>query len=478
MRVLRWLVLGLLALGLVRGVRRRAWSGRTVASSRTRSRGDPLLADRRDLSRGVPGRLAPLTRDSLDRAPRRRAAPAPAGSSTRCTAPGSRRDGAGAGARRRLAHLHAAGLGLVRPGRARRRRGRRLRPLRPAGLPPRPRGLSHRTGGRPTPWRSPPCGSSPSTPAAASPACSSRAWPPTSPGAASARSRRSPGARPERGHPLPDPGGLPARRRLHDGARRTRARPGCGSTCAPRPSGARTSSRRRSTACWAADARSAPCTGRTPPRDVVRRSAHGRRRAPDRPPRRGGPRARVVRRTARLATGDDAYRRVTGSPTASPTSPSAPPSPSAARSDAGTDPADARLRGGPRARRDGRWPACGSAPPVDTASTRSRTTGRLAVAWSPCRPVHYVVRARNQPSWGATGTARGLRRAAQGHRPHLRLRRHDHGGDAHAQDTLPAAALRRPVGARGDQLDQAERDEDPQGHGGRRHERLLVAGRT
>jgi hypothetical protein len=26
---------------------------------------------------------------------------------------------------------------------------------------------------------------------------------------------------------------------------------------------------------------------------------------------------------------------------------------------------------------------------------------KTAVAWSPCRPVHYVVRAKNQPSWGA-----------------------------------------------------------------------------
>jgi hypothetical protein len=34
--------------------------------------------------------------------------------------------------------------------------------------------------------------------------------------------------------------------------------------------------------------------------------------------------------------------------------------------------------------------------------------GRTGVAWSPCRPIHYVVRTRNQPAWGATALRTAL----------------------------------------------------------------------
>jgi len=103
---------------------------------------------------------------------------------------------------------------------------------------------------------------------------------------------------------------------------------------------------------------------------------------------------------ARLATGDPAYRTVPSS-TASSGSPSAAPSPSGSP---GPTPGQTRptpgYEEGPRPKG------------LPLASLRVRATGsykfdalqddkKTAVAWSPCRPVHYVVRTKNQPSWGA-----------------------------------------------------------------------------
>jgi hypothetical protein len=104
---------------------------------------------------------------------------------------------------------------------------------------------------------------------------------------------------------------------------------------------------------------------------------------------------------ARLATGDDAYRRVAGSPSASSTSPSAAPSPS---SKPGPTPGQTRptpgYEEGPRPK--GRPLASLRVRPASGYRFDAlQDDKKTAVAWSPCRPVHYVVRAKNQPSWGA-----------------------------------------------------------------------------
>jgi hypothetical protein len=103
---------------------------------------------------------------------------------------------------------------------------------------------------------------------------------------------------------------------------------------------------------------------------------------------------------ARLATGEPAYRTVppssAGSTTSTPTtSPSSKPGPTPGQ----TRPTPG-YEEGPRPKG------------LPLASLRVRSTSgyrfdalqddkKTAVAWSPCRPVHYVVRTKNQPAWGA-----------------------------------------------------------------------------
>ena len=103
---------------------------------------------------------------------------------------------------------------------------------------------------------------------------------------------------------------------------------------------------------------------------------------------------------ARLAAGDPAYRTV---PSTSASSPTATP-PATPSSSPGPTPGQTRptpgYEEGPRPKG------------LPLGNLRVRATGsykfdalqddkKSAVAWSPCRPVHYVVRTKNQPSWGA-----------------------------------------------------------------------------
>ena len=135
---------------------------------------------------------------------------------------------------------------------------------------------------------------------------------------------------------------------------------------------------------------------------VLRRSAHGndvRRTAPL------AATALVLAACAgpaRLATGDPAYRTVPSGSASSPTT-TAPASPS---SSPGPTPGQTRptpgYQEGPRPKG------------LPLASLRVRAGGsykfdalqddkKTAVAWSPCRPVHYVVRTRSA-TWWASGT--------------------------------------------------------------------------
>jgi hypothetical protein len=103
---------------------------------------------------------------------------------------------------------------------------------------------------------------------------------------------------------------------------------------------------------------------------------------------------------ARLATGDPAYRTVPSSSASSPTTtPPASPSSSPGPTPGQTRPTPG-YQEGPRPKG------------LPLATLRVRANGsykfdalqddkKTAVAWSPCRPVHYVVRTKNQPSWGA-----------------------------------------------------------------------------
>ena len=103
---------------------------------------------------------------------------------------------------------------------------------------------------------------------------------------------------------------------------------------------------------------------------------------------------------ARLATGDPAYRTVPS------TSASAPTTSSAASPSSSPGPTPGQTRPTP-GHEEGPRPKG-----LPLANLRVRATGsykfdalqddkRTAVAWSPCRPVHYVVRTKNQPVWGA-----------------------------------------------------------------------------